>query len=99
MRQTGRTSRIVDFTIDQLFSCGNVIVADHHVFEFNSSRKANEHLIDLVYRRWEGCHAHNLPHLNLKFKRQNLQNKITDHHSHFEVVHFYLEAKPNQYVK
>ena len=99
MRQTGRTSRIVDFAIDQLFSCGNVIVADHHLFEIDSSRKANELLIDLVYRRWEGCHAHDFPSLNLNFKRQNLQNKIGDGHRPFEVVHFYLEAKPNQYVK
>jgi hypothetical protein len=94
MRQTGRTSRIVDYAIDQIFSCGNVIVTDHYMFEEGSSRKSNEHLIDLVYRRWNNCHAHNLPHLKLQFKRDHLQNKIGNGHRHFEVVYFYLEAKP-----
>tara|TARA_B110000902_G_C13717538_1_gene363764 strand:- start:108 stop:374 length:267 start_codon:yes stop_codon:yes gene_type:complete len=34
MRQTGRTTRIVNFTVDQLFSIGEVIVTDHISFEF-----------------------------------------------------------------
>jgi hypothetical protein len=34
MRQTGRTSRIIDFAVDQLFSCGEVIFTDHTAFEY-----------------------------------------------------------------
>ena len=34
MRQTGRTSRIVDFAIDQLYSVGEVILTDHTAFEY-----------------------------------------------------------------
>ncbi len=37
MRQSGRTSRIIDFAIDQLFSVGEVIVADHTAFEFRTA--------------------------------------------------------------
>ena len=37
MRQTGRTSRIIDFAIDQLFSCGEVIFTDHTAFEYPRS--------------------------------------------------------------
>jgi hypothetical protein len=99
MRQTGRTSRIVDFAIDQLFSCGNVIVADHYVFESDSPKRANDHLIDLVYRRWESCHSHNLPHLKLEFYRESVRNKIGNTNKPFEAIHFYLELKPTQYVK
>jgi hypothetical protein len=33
LRQTGRTSRIVDFAIDQLFTVGSTIVTDHTALE------------------------------------------------------------------
>jgi hypothetical protein len=40
MRQTGRTSRIVNFAIDQLYSVGEVIVTDHIAFEFSTVSQA-----------------------------------------------------------
>lgn len=33
-RQTGRTTRIINFVIDQLYSAGEVIVTDHVSFEY-----------------------------------------------------------------
>jgi hypothetical protein len=33
-RQTGKSARIIDFVIDQLFSIGEVIITDHPVFEY-----------------------------------------------------------------
>ena len=54
MRQTGRTSRIIDFTIDQLFSVGEVIVTDHIAFEFeNVTNKSLFYFIDRVKDRFE----------------------------------------------
>ena len=35
-RQTGRTTRIVNFAVDQLFSVGEVIITDHTVFEYEN---------------------------------------------------------------
>lgn len=37
LRQTGRTTRIANFVIDQLHSVGEVIVTDHTSFEFPES--------------------------------------------------------------
>lgn len=37
MRRTGRTQRIVNFTIEQLLSVGEVVVTDHIVYEFEST--------------------------------------------------------------
>jgi hypothetical protein len=34
IRQSGRTTRIIDFTIEQLCSVGECIVTDHTVFEY-----------------------------------------------------------------
>jgi len=37
MRRLGRTQRIVNFTIEQLLSVGEVVVTDHIVYEFEST--------------------------------------------------------------
>jgi hypothetical protein len=52
LRQTGKTTRIANFVIDQLYSVGEVIVTDHTSFEFpNSSNTSSiENLIEKVYR-------------------------------------------------
>lgn len=53
MRQTGRTSRIVDFTIDQLCSVGECIVTDHYVFEYPVAGPSHlQHFISKVYDRF-----------------------------------------------
>lgn len=49
MRQTGRTSRIADFAINQLFETGQCIVTDHIAFEYDSLSMRNlENLITKV---------------------------------------------------
>lgn len=49
MRATGRTSRIADFAVNELFSVGEVIVTDHTMFEgFTPSQHMLHHLIDKV---------------------------------------------------
>lgn len=52
LRQTGKTTRIVNFVIDQLYSVGEVIVTDHTSFEFpnNNNTPSIETLIDKVYK-------------------------------------------------
>jgi hypothetical protein len=53
MRQSGRTSRIIDFTIDQLFSVGECIVTDHYVFEYpDAGVRHLTYFIDKVYARY-----------------------------------------------
>lgn len=36
MRQTGRTSRISDFAVDQILNVGQCIVTDHIAFEYEN---------------------------------------------------------------
>lgn len=56
MRQSGRTSRIVDFTIDQLFSVGECITTDHYVFEYPDAGEVHlKYFIDKVKARWEAA--------------------------------------------
>jgi hypothetical protein len=52
LRQTGKTTRIANFVIDQLYSVGEVIVTDHTSFEFpdSSNTSSIESLIEKVYR-------------------------------------------------
>lgn len=51
-RQTGRTTRIAQFAVDQLLSVGEVIVADHIVYQFPklSQQMATENLIRKIKR-------------------------------------------------
>ncbi len=53
MRQTGRTSRIVDFVVDQLHQNGRCIATDHVAYEYGSSLKHTDikHFIELVEMR------------------------------------------------
>jgi hypothetical protein len=55
MRQSGRTTRIIDFTIQQLFSVGECIVTDHAAFEYpDQMRNAIlENIIERVKTRLE----------------------------------------------
>jgi hypothetical protein len=41
LRQTGKTTRIANFVIDQLHSVGEVIVTDHTSFEFPKSNNSS----------------------------------------------------------
>jgi ribosome biogenesis protein Nip4 len=50
MRQTGRTSRIINFVVDQLFSVGRCIATDHTVFEFDKLPMKN---LDFFIRKVE----------------------------------------------
>ena len=51
-RQTGKTTRIANFVIDQLHSVGEVIVTDHTSFEFpeSSNTSSIKGLIEKVER-------------------------------------------------
>jgi hypothetical protein len=52
LRRTGKTTRIANFVIDQLYSTGEVIVTDHTSFEFPNSNNTSsiEYLLEKVYR-------------------------------------------------
>jgi hypothetical protein len=52
LRRTGKTTRIANFVIDQLYSTGEVIVTDHTSFEFPNSNNTSsiENLLEKVYR-------------------------------------------------
>jgi len=83
MRQTGRSSRIIDFVIDQLFSVGQVIVTDHIVFEYDKiTQKQLTHFIDRVERRFKlACQD------TIILKADIIRVK------EFYVVHFYTRRK------
>ena len=52
MRQTGRTSRIVNFVVEQLFNVGRCIATDHTVFEYDNVRLVTiRYFIERVERR------------------------------------------------
>jgi len=49
MRRTGRTRRIVNHTVEQLMSVGEVIVTDHIVYEFpDTSQRMLQPFVDNV---------------------------------------------------
>jgi hypothetical protein len=52
MRQTGRTSRIINFVVEQLYNVGRCIATDHIVFEYEKvSQRAIHYFIERVQRR------------------------------------------------
>ena len=89
MRQTGRTSRIVNFTIDQLFSVSECIVTDHYVFEYPSAgEKHLQYFISKVYDRF-GLLNHN-------------ENKYLDHSivklNKVPMIHFKIKHKEDESI-
>ena len=59
LRQTGKTTRIANFVIDQLHSVGEVIVTDHTSFEFPES--SNTSSINNLIEKVEKFDAANSP--------------------------------------
>jgi|688.fasta_scaffold1664515_2 hypothetical protein len=55
IRQAGKSSRIADFAVDQLYSVGEVIVTDHSVFEYPTSNTMNslKYLCDKIERKFQ----------------------------------------------
>jgi len=49
IRQSGRTTRIMDFTIEQLCSVGECIITDHTVFEY-PGKITNAYLKEFIKR-------------------------------------------------
>jgi|LakMenE01Jun11ns_1017448.scaffolds.fasta_scaffold9903381_3 hypothetical protein len=49
MRQSGRTTRIANFVVDQLYTCGKCIATDHVAYDLRGdSFRMLTHLIDKV---------------------------------------------------
>ena len=59
LRQTGKTTRIANFVIDQLHSVGEVIVTDHSSFEFPESNVTSS--LQLLIDKVEKLDAANSP--------------------------------------
>ena len=59
LRQTGRTTRIANFVVDQLQSSGEVIVTDHTSFEFPESNNSSS--IKLLIEKVERLDEANSP--------------------------------------
>ena len=82
-RQTGRTTRIIDFIMEQLYSVGECIVTDHTVFEY-PKKMANDALINFIGKT----------NKRLEFQTGNMKSctgkilKAGD----FKVVHFKLKS-------
>ena len=92
MRQTGRTTRIVNFAIDQLLSCGNVVITDHATFE--GHEKAHHILIDKVYEHWNRMHYSENSHLLLKYREHHIGPNESLPGARLKTIHFYLVHKP-----
>lgn len=96
MRQTGRTTRIVNFAIEQLLSCGNVIITDHAIFE--GHEKANHLLVDKVYEHWNKMCYRETDHLVLRYREHHIGPLESLPGVRLKTVHFYLVHKPFEIV-
>lgn len=92
MRQTGRTTRIVNFAIEQLLSCGNVIITDHAIFE--GHEKANRLLVDKVYDHWNTMRYRETDHFILRYREHYIGPNDVEPGTRIKVIHFYLVHKP-----
>ena len=48
LRQTGRTTRIVQYVVEQLYSVGTCVATDHIVYEFAPKIKMLKHFKEMV---------------------------------------------------
>jgi hypothetical protein len=53
MRQTGRTTRIVQYVAEQLYNVGTCIATDHIVYEYTPTFKMMQHFKEKVEREIE----------------------------------------------
>jgi hypothetical protein len=53
MRQTGRTTRIVQYVVEQLYSVGTCIATDHVAYEHGITRQILNHFEEMVRREIE----------------------------------------------
>ena len=84
MRQTGRTTRIINFAVGQLLSVGEVIVTDHTSFEYPGEvgKKQLEFFIERVKET---------------IQNQSHEKRLIKHNiikvGEISMVHFKLESK------
>ena len=87
IRQSGRTTRIIDFTIEQLCSVGECIVTDHTVFEY-PNKVTNRHLKYFIKRV-----NHRLQHRTNGYNSCKGEIKKVDD---IKVIHFKLNQKEDE---
>ena len=87
IRQSGRTTRIIDFTIEQLCSVGECIVTDHTVFEY-PNKVTNRHLKEFIKRV-----NHRLQHQTNGYNSCKGEIKNVDD---IKVIHFKLNQKEDE---
>ncbi len=81
MRQTGRTTMIVQYVIEQLDTVGTCVVTDHVDYEFGATRQILNHFEGMVRREME-LRTHN----SKKIKTTHLKVEEIPYIK-FEVVH------------
>lgn len=72
-RRTGRTTRLADNYIQQLFSKGFVEVRDH----YTDGRLGHEHLFSVICNRLRSEHSHLFTNNRLKFVKTHNFHSIT----------------------
>ncbi len=88
IRQSGRTTRIMDFTIEQLCSVGECIVTDHTVFEC-PNKVTNDYLKELIKRV-----NHRLQYQTNGYKSCKGEIKKVDD---IKVIHFKLNQNKDEH--
>ena len=88
IRQSGRTTRIIDFTIEQLCSVGECIVTDHTVFEC-PNKVTNDYLKELIKRV-----NHRLQYQTNGYKSCKGEIKKVDD---IKVIHFKLNQNKDEH--
>ena len=70
LRQTGRTTRIVQHVVEQLYGVGTCIATDHIVYEFTPEIKMLKHFKEMVERevqfRSYGSKTVKTSHMNIE---------------------------------
>ena len=70
IRQTGRTTRIVQHVVEQLYGVGTCIATDHIVYEFTTEIKMLKHFKEMVERevqfRSYGSQTVKTSHMNIE---------------------------------
>ena len=72
-RNTGRTTRIANFAVDQLFTVGKVIVTDHIVLEKHNNLN-NKHLEILIHKVREKVERDSNGTMTVSFRIDRLRN-------------------------
>lgn len=78
LRQSGRSTRIASFAVEQLLSTGECIVFDHQVFEYENTQKRHLAKLEELVQKIFNASYHHAREAKLEYSYIDVVSKLTN---------------------